>query len=73
MSLEAVRIPNESNKNPKTQLSSTVRPVCGEKEETLERAKFDHDTLSQEKHDEVADPTSTEKPVSVHESTNVAC
>ena len=33
---------------PNTQLSSTERPVCGEKEETLERTKFDRDTLNQE-------------------------
>ena len=30
MSLEAARTPNESNPNPKTQLSSTGRPVCGQ-------------------------------------------
>ena len=54
---------------PKTQLSSTVRPECGEKEEIEERTKFDRDTLDQEKHDEVTDPTSTERPVCGHEST----
>ena len=53
----------------KTQLSSTVRPVCGEKEEIEERAKFDHDTLSQEKHDDVTDSTSTVRPVCGSEST----
>ena len=50
---------------PNTQLSSTVRPVCGEKEEIEERTKFDHDTLNQEKHDEVTDPTGTVTPVLV--------
>ena len=50
---------------PKTQLSSTVRPVCGEKEE---RTKFDRDTLNQEKHDEVTD-SSTGRPVCGQEST----
>ena len=29
-SLEAAKIPNESNQKPKTQLSSTERPVCGQ-------------------------------------------
>ena len=36
-----------------------MRPVCGEKEEIEERTKFDRDTLNQEKHDDVTDPTST--------------
>ena len=40
-----------------------------EREEPLERTKFDRDTLNQEKHDNVTDPTSTGKPVSRHEST----
>ena len=31
------------------QLSSTGRPVCGEKEEFEERTKFDRDTLNQDK------------------------
>ena len=48
---------------PKTQLSRTVRPVCGEKEEIEERTKFDRDNLNKEKHDEVTDPTSTVRPV----------
>ena len=39
------------------------------KEETQERTKFDRDTLTQEKHDEVTDPTSTERPVCGHQST----
>ena len=38
-----------------TQLSSTVRPVCGGREEIEKRTEFDHDTLSHEKHDEVTD------------------
>ena len=50
---------------PKTQLSSTVRPVCGETEEIEERTTFDRDTLKQEKHDEVTDPISTGRPVLV--------
>ena len=56
-------------RKPTTQLSSTERPVCGEKEEIEERTKFDHDTLNQEKHDDVTDPTSTGRPVCGHEST----
>ena len=52
---------------PKTQFSSTVRPVCGEKEEIEERTKFDRDTLNQEKHDEVTDPYVDANPQ------NVAC
>ena len=59
MLLEAARTPNESNPNPQTQVSSTVRPVCGEKEEIEERTKFDRDILNQGKHDEVTDPRST--------------
>ena len=56
---------------PNTQLSSTGRPVTRWREETLERTKFDRDTLNEEKHDSVTDPTSTEKPVSGHESTKM--
>ena len=41
-------------------LSSTERPVCEEKEEIEERTTFDCVTLN---HDEVMDPTSTERPV----------
>ena len=37
--------------------------------ESLERTKFDRDTLNQEKHDEVTNSKSTEKPVSGHKST----
>ena len=42
---------------PKTQVSSTVRPVCGQEstKEIEKRTMFDHDTLSQEKHDDVTD------------------
>ena len=56
---------------PKTQLSSTGRPVCGQEstKEIEKRTEFDHDTLSQEKQDEVTDSTSTGKPVCGHEST----
>ena len=35
----------------------------------MERTKFDRDTLNQEKHVKVTDPTSTGEPVSGHEST----
>ena len=38
-------------------------------EENLERTKFDRDTLNQEKHDNVTDPTSTWRPVCGQEST----
>ena len=44
-------------------------PVCGEKKEIEERTTFHHDTLNQEKHDDVIDPTSTVRPVCGHEST----
>ena len=56
---------------PKTQLSSTERPVCGQESTTEieKRTEFDHDTLSQEKHDEVTDSTSTGRPVCGTEST----
>ena len=50
-------------------MSSTKRPVCGEKEEIEERTTFDRDTLNQEKHDEVIDPTSTGRLVRRYEST----
>ena len=52
-----------------TQLSSTERPVCGEKEKIEDCSKFDRDTLNREKHDEVTDPTSAGRPVCGHEST----
>ena len=57
---------------PKTQLSSTGRPVCGQEstKEIEKRTEFDHDTLSQEKHDEVTDPTSTVRPVMMEEHDN---
>ena len=66
---QAVKSSNESNQNPIP--SNRVQGdllLDGEKK-TLERTKFDRDTLSQEKHDKVTDPTSTGKPVSGHEST----
>ena len=64
MSLEAAKIPNESNPNPKTQLSRAERPECGQEstKQTKKRTEFDHNTLSQEKHDEVTDSTSTGDP-----------
>ena len=54
---------------PNTQLSSTGKLVTNWRKESLERTKFDRDTLNQEKHDEATDPTSTERPVCGHEST----
>ena len=54
---------------PKTQLLGTRRCATKWSEETLERTKFDLDTLNQEKHDNVTDPTSTGRPVCGHEST----
>ena len=54
---------------PNTQLSSAGRLVTKWREETLERTKIDRNTLNQEKHDNVTDPTSTVKPVYGHEST----
>ena len=54
---------------PNTQLSSAGRLVTKRSEETLERTEFDRDTLSQEKHDEVTDSTSTGRPVCGSEST----
>ena len=47
---------------PNTQFSSTGKPVTRWKKESLERTKFDRDTLNQEKHDEVTNSTSTGKP-----------
>ena len=69
MSLEAAKTSNESNQKPNTKLSSTGRPVCYEKKEIEEPSKFDRDTISQEKRDEVTDSTSTGRPVCGHEST----
>ena len=54
---------------PKTQLSSTWRPVTKWKGEMQERTKFDRDTLNQEKHDKVTDPMSTGRHVCGHQST----
>ena len=64
---ETVKTSNEHPK-PNTQLSSTGRLVTKWSEETLERTKFDRDTLNQEKHDNVTDRTSTVRPVCGHES-----
>ena len=46
-----------------------MRPVCGQEstKEIEKRTMFDHDTLSQEKHDDVTDSTSTERPVLVNQ------
>ena len=68
MSLEAAKIPNESNRNP-TPNYQVRWDLYVEREEIEERTKFDHDTLNQEKHDEVTDPTSTDRVVCGHEST----
>ena len=46
-----------------------MRPITKWSEETLERTKFDRDTLNQEKHDNVTDSTSTARPVCGHEFT----
>ena len=54
---------------PNTELSSTGKLVTRWREESLERTEFDHDTLSQERHDEVTDSTSTGRPVCGQEST----
>ena len=67
--LEDVKTPNKSNQHQKQKLSSIGRLVTKWSEETLERTKFDRDTLNQEKHDNITDPTSTGRPVCGHEST----
>ena len=54
---------------PNAHLSSTGRLVTKWREETLERTKFDRNTLNQEKHDEVTDATSMGRPVSRQKST----
>ena len=54
----------------KTQLSITGKFVTRWREESLERSKFDRDTLSQEKHDEVTNSTSTGKTVSGHKQSH---
>ena len=54
---------------PNTQLSTTGKPVTSWRRESLERTKFDRDTLNQEKHDEVTNSASTGKPDFGHEST----
>ena len=56
-----------------TQLSSTVRPITKWSEESLERTKFDRDTLNQEKHDNVTDSTSTVRAFVDTNPQNVAC
>ena len=57
---------------PNTQLSRTGRLVTKRSEETLERTKFHRDTLNQEKHDNVTDPSSTGDPYVDTNSKNVA-
>ena len=54
-------------------LSSTGRLVTKWSEGTLERTRFDRDTLNQEKHDEVTDPTNTGDPCVDTNPQNVAC
>ena len=66
--VEAAKTPNESTQNPKPNYQVRRDPYV-EKEEIEERTKFDRDTLNQEKHDEVTDPSSTVRPVCGHEST----
>ena len=48
-----------------------MRPVCGQEstKEIEKRTEFDRHSLSQEKHDNVTDPTSTGRTVCRHEST----
>ena len=58
---------------PNTQLSSTWRPVTKRSEETLERIKFDRDTLNRKKHDNVTDSTSTGNQYVDTNPQNVAC
>ena len=66
---EAVKTSNESNQNPIPNGQVQGDLLQHGVKKTLERTKFDRDTLSQEKHDNVTDPTSTAKPVCGHEST----
>ena len=54
---------------PNAQLSNAVKLMIRWREESLERTKFDLDTLNQETHDEVSNSTSTARPVCGHEST----
>ena len=54
--LEAAKIPNESNQNPKTQLSSTGRPVCGQ--DSTKRCVLTPEHVEE-------DQTGTGKPVTV--------
>ena len=61
--LEAAKTSSEPNQNPIPNNQVHGDLVKKWSEETQERTKFDHDTLNQEKHDEVTDPTSTVKPV----------
>ena len=65
--VESCKDTHESNQDPKPILSSTGRPVRGQEstQEIEKRTEFDQDTLCQEKHDEVTDSTSTERPVLV--------
>ena len=56
---------------PNTQLWSTGKLVTRWRKESLERTKFDRDTLGQEKHDEVTNSTSMVRPVCVHEYTKL--
>ena len=71
MSLEAAKTPNESNQNQIPHYQKRRDPVGGQEstKEIEKRAMFDHDTLSQEKHDDVTDSTSTGRPVCGSEST----
>ena len=64
MSLEAAK---DTQPKLRTQLSSTGRPVCGPEstKEIEERTEFDLDTISQEKHDELTNSTSTGRAVLV--------
>ena len=71
MLLKATKIPNESNQNPKPNYQVRGDPYVdkGSTKEIEKRTEFDHDTLSQEKHDEITYSTITERPVCGSEST----
>ena len=71
MSLEAAKIPNESNQNqkPNYQVRGDLYVDKSPKKEIEKRTEFDQHTRSQEKHDEVTDSTSTERPVCGSETT----
>ena len=73
ISLEAAKIPNESNQKPKPNYHVRGDPYVDKSPQEVEkRTEFDHDTLSQEKH-EVTDSTSTGDPYVDQNPQSVAC